>query len=70
MEHFIPHSMYSRDLVHNFVLAHPAFNRSKPDSLAAKHHLLNWVDFLQVNADDPSQIGHEVGVLADQTSTY
>ena len=65
VDHFIPHSLYPRDLAHNFVLAHPACNRSKSDTLAAKQHLLNWLDFVQVNADDLSQIGQEAGVMAD-----
>ena len=68
VDHFIPHSLYPRDLAHNFVLAHPACNRSKSDTLAAKQHLLNWLDFVQVNADDLSQIGQEAGVMADQVS--
>ncbi len=68
VDHFIPHSLYPRDLAHNFVLAHPACNRSKSDTLAAKQHLLKWLDFVQVNADDLSQIGHEAGVMADQAS--
>jgi hypothetical protein len=68
VDHFIPHSLYPRDLAHNFVLAHPACNRSKSDTLAAKQHLLKWLDFVQVNADDLSQIGREAGVMADQVS--
>ncbi len=69
VDHFIPHALYPRDLIHNFVLAHPACNRSKSDTLAAKRHLLNWVDFLRRNTDDLSQIGYEAGIMADHTST-
>ena len=34
VDHFVPVSMYPRDLMHNFVLAHPSCNRSKSDTLA------------------------------------
>jgi 5-methylcytosine-specific restriction endonuclease McrA len=34
VDHFVPYSLYSRDLVHNFVRAHPQCNRSKSDTLA------------------------------------
>jgi len=57
-DHFIPHSLHSRDLSYNFVLAHPSCNRSKSDTLAAKAHLHRWLEFVQSNADDMSQIGY------------
>lgn len=69
VDHFIPHSLYPRDLVHNLVLAHPTCNRSKSDTLAAKQHLINWLEFVRVNADNLSQIGHEAGINADQRSS-
>lgn len=69
VDHFIPHTLYPRDLAHNFVLAHPSCNRSKSDTLAAKQHLRNWLEFVQTNADDLCQIGHEAGIIADQSST-
>lgn len=68
VDHFIPHALYPRDLAHNFVLAHPSCNRSKSDTLAAKQHLRNWLEFAQTNADDLSQIGHEAGIIADKSS--
>ena len=68
VDHFIPHSLYPRDLVHNFVLAHPACNRSKSDTLAAKQHLSNWLEFVQNNSDNLSQIGFDSGVLVDPAS--
>jgi 5-methylcytosine-specific restriction endonuclease McrA len=36
VDHFVPNSQYPRDRAHNFVLAHPSFNRSKSATLAAK----------------------------------
>jgi len=54
VDHFIPHSLYPRDLAHNFVLAHPSCNRSKSDTLAAKAHLHRWLEFVQSNADNLS----------------
>jgi 5-methylcytosine-specific restriction endonuclease McrA len=69
VDHFIPHSLYPRDLIHNFVLAHPTCNRSKSDTLAAKQHLSNWLDFIQSNTDNLQQIGKEAGIIADLPST-
>jgi len=68
VDHFIPHSLYPRDLAHNFVLAHPSCNRSKSDTLAAKSHLHRWLEFVQTNADDLSQIGYDAGIMADEAS--
>ena len=68
VDHFIPHSLYPRDLAHNFVLADPACNRSKSDTLAAKAHLHRWLEFVQSNADNLAQIGNEAGIMADEDS--
>ena len=68
VDHFIPHSLYPRDLAHNFVLTDPACNRSKSDTLAAKEHLYRWLEFAQSNADNLSQIGYDAGILADEES--
>lgn len=68
VDHFVPHSLYPRDLAHNFVLAHPSCNRSKSDTLAAKAHLYRWLEFVQSNADNLSQIGYEAGIMANQGS--
>ena len=68
VDHFIPHSLYPRDLAHNFVLTDPACNRSKSDTLAAKTHLHRWLEFAQSNADNLSQIGYDAGILADEES--
>jgi len=68
VDHFIPHSLYPRDLAHNFVLAHPSCNRSKSDTLAAKEHLHRWLEFVQSNADNLAQIGYDAGIMADEGS--
>jgi len=52
----------------NFVFEHPACNRSKSDTLAAKQPLHKWLDFIQTNADNLSQIGFDAGIMADQGS--
>lgn len=65
VDHFIPYSLYPRDLVHNFVLADPGCNRSKSDTLAAKQHLSKWLDFAQTNSDNLAQIGHDSGIKVD-----
>lgn len=68
VDHFIPHSLYPRDLAHNFVLTDPACNRRKSDTLAAKAHLHRWLEFVQSNADNLSQIGYDAGIMADEGS--
>ena len=68
VDHFIPHSLYPRDLAHNFVLAHQSCNRSKSDTLAAKAHLHRWLEFVQSHADKLSQIGYDAGIMADEGS--
>lgn len=65
VDHFIPFSQYPRDLVHNFVLAHPTCNRSKSDTLAAWPHLERWLERLDRLGDALSEIGQEAGVVAD-----
>lgn len=69
VDHFIPHSMYPRDLAHNFVLSHPSCNRSKSDTLAAKPHLQRWLDFLVANENDLIEIGIEAGVNVDASTS-
>jgi 5-methylcytosine-specific restriction endonuclease McrA len=65
VDHFIPFSLYPRDLMHNFVLACPSCNRSKSDSLAAKVHLDGWLQAVTKNSDAITQIGETVGVVAN-----
>ena len=68
VDHFIPHSLYPRDMMHNFVIAHPACNRSKSNTLAAKEHLFNWMAFTEKHADDLSEIGLKAGVQYDHAA--
>lgn len=65
VDHYIPFSLYPRDLAHNFVLAHPACNRSKSDTLAARSHLERWLDRITKRADDLSEIGESAGISSD-----
>lgn len=64
VDHFIPFSLYPRDLAHNFVMAHAVCNRSKSDTLAGRVHLEKWVDRLTLHSDALMQIGHDVGITA------
>lgn len=65
VDHFIPFSLYPRDLMHNFVLACPSCNRSKSDSLAARIHLDRWLEAIKHNSDAINQIGEAVGISAN-----
>lgn len=62
VDHFIPFSLYPRDLMHNFVLACPTCNRSKSDSLAAKIHLDKWTELTKKKSEVITKIGNQVGV--------
>lgn len=44
VDHFIPWSRYSKDLGHNFVLAHASCNKRKSDNLVVKLHLERWFE--------------------------
>jgi len=68
VDHFIPHSLYPRDLAHNFVAAHPTCNRSKSNTLASKEHLFNWMEFNEKHLDDLSEIGLRAGVQNDRAA--
>lgn len=61
VDHFVPHSMYPRDLAHNFVLAHPTCNRSKSDTLAALPHLERWLEYITKNDGALQEIGSAAG---------
>lgn len=65
VDHFIPFAHYPRDIAHNFVLAHPACNRSKSDMLAAKKHLDRWLERLERRAADLTELGVQAGLVAD-----
>ena len=65
VDHYVPFSLYPRDLAHNFVLAHPTCNRSKSDTLAGRPHLERWLERLLRQADALSEIGLSAGITAD-----
>ena len=65
VDHFIPFSLYPRDLMHNFVLACPNCNRSKSDTLAAKEYLDMWIKLIRQHFNEMIRIGERVGIPAD-----
>lgn len=65
VDHYVPFSLYPRDVAHNFVLAHPTCNRSKSDTLAALPHLEKWLARIVVHADSLAEIGAEAGFVTD-----
>lgn len=70
VDHYIPFSQYPRDLAHNFVLAHPACNRSKSDTLAALPHLERWLERMISKSDALSEIGVEAGFISEPTIAH
>lgn len=68
VDHFVPFSMYPRDLMHNFVLAHSSCNRSKSDTLAALPHLERWLEFITQHDDALNEIGEAAGRISDRSS--
>jgi 5-methylcytosine-specific restriction endonuclease McrA len=68
VDHFVPFSLYPRDQVHNLVLTHPACNRSKSDTLAAKPHLERWLERLEIKSDALSEIGAKAGLATDRAT--
>lgn len=69
VDHFVPFALYPRDLMHNFVLSHPACNRSKADTLAAKAHLERWLQYIDRYDDDLLELGVEAGRSADRRAS-
>ncbi len=65
VDHFVPLSLYPRDLTHNFVLAHSSCNHSKSDALAAKAHLERWVEYVDRHRDSLREIGSAAGMMSD-----
>lgn len=65
VDHYVPFSMYPRDIAHNFVLAHPTCNRSKSNALAARTHLERWLERLKERGDQLAEIGSACKVLPD-----
>jgi 5-methylcytosine-specific restriction endonuclease McrA len=70
VDHFVPFSLYPRDLIHNFVLAHPGCNRSKSDTLAAKLHLERWLAFISQHDTTLREIGAEAGHDSDVSASH
>jgi 5-methylcytosine-specific restriction endonuclease McrA len=70
VDHFIPFGLYPRDLVENFVLAHPSCNRSKSDTLAGHPHLERWLGRLAMRGDDLLEVGERAGVLAGASTIH
>lgn len=68
VDHFVPFSMYPRDLMHNFVLAHRSCNRSKSDTLAARPHLEHWLEYVSKQDDALREIGEAAGRVIDLES--
>ncbi len=69
VDHFVPFSLYPRDLAHNFVLAHKTCNGSKSDALAARSHLERWVRFIDDHDADIKEIGQKAGRIADASTS-
>ncbi len=65
VDHYIPFSLYGRDITHNFALAHPSCNRSKSDTLAARPHLERWLERLMRHGDNLIEIGFTAGISTD-----
>lgn len=56
--------------MYNFVIAHPSCNRSKSDTLAAKPHLMRWLEFIDTHDNDLKEIGFEAGIKSDAQTTF
>ena len=65
VDHFIPWRVYSLDLGHNFVLAHPGCNSSKSDLLAAEEHLERWAERNRTRRDELEEGFDQLSVLRD-----
>jgi len=70
VDHFIPWAQYSRDLAHNFVLAHPSCNNSKSDSLAGRQHLTRWLERIDTRSDDLAEIGEQTGIAGNAAASH
>jgi len=69
VDHFVPFTLYPRDLAHNFVLAHSSCNRSKSDSLAAYDHLARWLERNDRWSVGIAEISRESGLVHDEAAT-
>jgi 5-methylcytosine-specific restriction endonuclease McrA len=69
VDHFIPFALYPRDLMHNFVLAHPSCNRSKSDTLAARPHIEHWLEHITRHDDALREIGETAGRISELSAS-
>lgn len=69
VDHFIPFSLYPRDLVHNFVLAHPSCNRSKSDVLACREHFFRWQHSVHEFDQRLIALGERCGIQGDREAS-
>lgn len=65
VDHFVPFSLYPRDIAPNLVLAHASCNRSKSNNLASTEHLEQWLDFTSIHQDDLLEISQRAGIRFD-----
>lgn len=66
VDHFIPWVRYPRDTAHNFVLAHSSCNNAKRDLLAAKRHLSNWVEHIELRGEEIGGMLNSLGIVSDR----
>ena len=69
VDHFVPFATYPRDLGHNFVLAHASCNSSKADTLAGKDYLAGWIERIDRQAAQLTEIAAEAGLPHDLEAT-
>ena len=69
VDHFIPWSRYTHDLVHNLVLAHKHCNASKREFLSGEIYLERWARHLVDYDADLQAIGAEGGLLIDRATS-
>jgi hypothetical protein len=69
VDHFIPWSLYPRDLAHNFVAAHAACNSRKSNLLGGELFLGQWAEFVDRRDADLSALGSEFGLLVDRPTS-
>jgi 5-methylcytosine-specific restriction endonuclease McrA len=70
VDHFVPFSVYPRDLGHNFVLSHPGCNRSKSDSLAGYDHLARWLERNEHWGSKIAEVAEDCGFVQDAAATH
>ena len=64
VDHFVPFSMYGRDLAHNFVLACKQCNSAKSDQLACEPYLKKWIDRCASLNERLLEVGEDSGINA------